>query len=167
MAENGITRQTRHVVRMLCGQRLGSADFWPHSMPRNPPELESKIVRMRFCQSRAQQGPAALFFELVCSMVFCLLPRQLFSGWHFDPGSQSDNGILCYIGNESDGARFAFGPPCGASSRGPASIFLFPLFSLSHEDQTGPRSTCRPRPDPFECPSFPSPMQRPGTSAEA
>ena len=36
--------------------------------------------------------------------------------------------------------------PRGASSRGPASIFLFPLFSLSHKDQTGPRSTCRPRP---------------------
>ena len=35
-------------------------------------------------------------------------------------------------------------------------------FLLSHKDQTGPRSTCRPRPDPFECFNFPGPMQRLG-----
>ena len=97
-------------------------------------------------------------------MVFCSPPRQLFSGWHCDPGLQSDNGTPCHIGNESARARFAFGPPCGASSRGRALIFLFPLFSMSHKDQTGPRSTRRPRPDPFECSIFPSPMQRLGTS---
>ena len=120
---------------------------------------------MRIGQCRARQGPAALFFDLVCSMVYCSPPRQLFSGWHFDPGSQSDNGMPCKIGNESARARFAFGPPCGASSWGRALIFLFPLFSMSHKDQTGPRSTRRPRPAPFECSIFPSPMQRPGTSS--
>ena len=53
---------------------------------------------------------------------------------------------FCAILEMTQTARDAFDPPCGASSRGPASIFLFPLFSLSHKDQTGPRSTCRPRP---------------------
>ena len=96
-----------------------------------PPKLEFRIVRMRFGQSRAQQGPAALFFERVCSIVYCLLPRQLFLGWHCDPGSQSDFGILCNIGNDSDGARSASGPPCGASSWGPASIFLPIVFSVT------------------------------------
>ena len=47
---------------------------------------------MRFCQRRAQPGPAARFFEIVCSMVLCCPPPPAFSGWHCDSGSQSDNG---------------------------------------------------------------------------
>ena len=37
-------------------------------------------------------------------MILCSLPRQLFSGWHFDPGSQSDNGMPCRVGNYSTAA---------------------------------------------------------------
>ena len=92
------------------------------------PCLETPRTRIQNCalrigQCRAGPGPAAQFFELVCSMALCSPPRQLFSGWHFDPGSQSDNGMPCNIGNESARARFAFGPPCGASSWGRALIF--------------------------------------------
>ena len=101
-----------------------------------PPKLESKIVRIRFGQCRAQQGPAALFFERVCSIVYCSLPRQLFSGWHCDPGSQSDNGILCYIGNDSDGARSASLARPDGRVLGDRRRLSFPLFSLSHKDQT-------------------------------
>ena len=43
----------------------------------DPPKLEFKIVPMRFCQSRARLGPAALFLDSFRSTFFCSLPRQL------------------------------------------------------------------------------------------
>ena len=60
-------------------------------------------------------------------------------------------------------ASFAFGPPCWASSRARASFSVPLVFSVTQKP-VGPRSTCRPRPVPFECSNFPGPMQRLGIS---
>ena len=92
---------------------------------------------MRFCQRRAQPGPAARFFEIVCSMVLCSPPHQLFSGWHCDPGSQSDNGrhAELEISQRPPARSICFGPPCGARSRGPARRFFHPhVFYVTRPD---------------------------------
>ena len=111
----------------------------------NPPKLEFRIVQIDFAKvahSRARPPSfSTLFFRLFdvhCPASFfragiAILARKVTMEF-------------CAILEMTQTARDAFDPPCGASSRGPASIFLFPLFSLSHKDQTGPRSTCRPRP---------------------
>ena len=92
---------------------------------------------MRFSQSRAQPGPAAWFLVLVCSMVLCSPPHQLFSGWHCDPGSQSDNGrhAELEISQRPPARSICFGPPCGARSRGPARrVFPPHVFYVTRPD---------------------------------
>ena len=89
---------------------------------------------MRFCQIRAQPGPAARFFEIVCSMVLCCPPPPAFSGWHCDSGSQSDNGrhAELEISQRPPARSICFGPPCGARSRGPARrVFSSPRFHVT------------------------------------
>ena len=35
---------------MLCGARLGLADFWPHSMPRNPRNSNQELCKCDFAK---------------------------------------------------------------------------------------------------------------------
>ena len=88
---------------------------------------------MRFCQSRAQPGPAARFLERFHSIVSFSWPSQLFLGWHCDPGSQSDKESGCIMGEGSAPGEFCFCPPCGASTRARLPNLPSPLLFLSQK----------------------------------
>ena len=148
---------------MLCGQRLGLADFWPHSMPRNPRNSNPILCECDFAKVAHSRARPPGFSRSSVQWSYVVRPRQLFQAgiailarkvtmddmpsWKFLNGRRRD--------------RSASARPAGRVLGDRHVDFSLPMFSMS-QDQTGPRSTCRPRPDPFECLSFPSPMQRPG-----
>jgi hypothetical protein len=136
MAENRITRQTRHVVRCYVVRDSALPIFG------RIPCLETTKTRIQFCanailpKSRTA-GPGR---PVSCSCLFdgiCSPPHQLFSGWHCDPGSQSDNGrhAKLEISQRPPARSICFGPPCGARSRGPARRFFPPhVFYVTRPD---------------------------------
>ena len=129
MAENGITRQTRHVVRCYAVRDSALPIFG------RIPCLETPETRIQNCanailpKSRTA-GPGRPVFRdrLLDGSLFTAPPA--FLGWHCDPGSQSDNGrhAELEISQRPPARSICFGPPCGARSRGPASIFLPTVF---------------------------------------
>ena len=148
---------------MLCGQRLGLADFWPHSMARNPQNSNPILCECdsaRVAHSRARP-PGFLclfvrwffvhrptsFFRAGIAILARKVTMDDMPSWKFLNGRRRD--------------RSASARPAGRVLGDRHVDFSLPMFSMS-QDQTGPRSTCRPRPDPFECSIFPSPMPRPG-----
>ena len=63
---------------MLCGQRLGLADFWPHSMPRNPQNSNPILCECdsaRVAHSRARPPG---FSRSSVQWSYVVRPRQLF-----------------------------------------------------------------------------------------
>ena len=148
---------------MLCGQRLGLADFWPHSMPRNSQNSNPILCECDFANVAHSRARPPGFSRSFARWFFVHRPTSFFRAgiailarkvtmddmpsWKFLNGRRRD--------------RSASARPAGRVLGDRHVEFSLPMFSMS-QDQTGPRSTCRPRPDPFECLSFPSPMQRPG-----
>ena len=143
---------------MLCGQRLGLADFWPHSMPRNPQNSNFELCECDLARVAHSRARPPVFLISFVRWFFVHRPTSFFRAgiailarkvtmddmpsWKFLNGRRRD--------------RSASARPAGRVLGDRHVDFSLPMFSMS-QDQTGPRSTCRPRPDPFECPSFPSP----------
>ena len=134
-------------------------------MPRNPQNSNPILCECDFAKVAHSRARPPGFSRSSVQWSYVVRPRQLFQAgiailarkvtmddmpsWKFLNGRRRD--------------RSASARPAGRVLGDRHVEFSLPMFSMS-QDQTGPRSTCRPRPDPFECPSFPSPMQRPGTS---
>ena len=157
MAENGITRQTGHVVRCYAVRDSALPIFG------RIPCLETPKTRIQFCanpilpKSRTA-GPGRL---VSCS---CLFDGSLFTappaflGWHCDPGSQSDNGrhAELEISQRPPARSICFGPPCGARSRGPARrVFPPHVFYVTRPDWSAFNVSTAA--GPIRLPIFPGP----------
>ena len=63
---------------MLCGQRLGPAGFWPHSMPRNPQNSNPKLCECDFAKVAHSRARPPCFFDLFVRLFTAHCPASFF-----------------------------------------------------------------------------------------
>ena len=63
---------------MLCGQRLGLADFWPHSMPRNPRNSNPELCECDFAKVAHSRARPPGFLCLFVRWFFVHRPTSFF-----------------------------------------------------------------------------------------
>ena len=102
---------------MLCGQKCGSADFWPHSMPRNPRNSNPKLCECDFAKV-AHSRARPLCFSIRFSRLFTVHCPPSFSWAGISILARKVTTCLANLELiVSARARSAVGPPsCGEFS---------------------------------------------------